>query len=133
MNRDNIDKIAKNSEDRILLAKLWDKIQNGMRRSIPANTGFLSPRELEMARYLFGEPEGLVSFGGYEDAERRMLCYLPDYLEPEWLYGEDSPVVCLRADFYEGDSLNHRDFLGGLMGCGISRESVGDICVGQGN
>ena len=133
MNRDNIDKIAKNSEDRILLAKLWDKIQNGMRRSIPANTGFLSPRELEMARYLFGEPEGLVSFGGYEDAERRMLCYLPDYLEPEWLYGEDSPVVCLRADFYEGDSLNHRDFLGGLMGCGISRESVGDICVGQGS
>lgn len=133
MNRDNIDKIAKNSEDRILLAKLWDKIQNGMRRSIPANTGFLSPRELEMARYLFGEPEGLVSFGGYEDAERRILCYLPDYLEPEWLYGEDSPVVCLRADFYEGDSLNHRDFLGGLMGCGISRESVGDICVGPGS
>lgn len=115
----------------MLLAKLWDKIQAGIRRCIPASTGFLSPRELEMARYLFGEPEGLVTFGGYPNAERRMLCYLPEYLESQWLYEEDSPVVCLRANFYEGDVLSHRDFLGGLMGCGISRESVGDICVGK--
>lgn len=133
MNRDNIDKIAKTAEDRLLLAKLWDKIGGGMRRSIPANTGFLSPRELEMARYLFGEQEGLVSFGGYEAAERRMLCYLPEYLEPDWLYCEDSPVVCLRATFYEGDSPSHRDFLGALMGSGISREAVGDICVDKGS
>ena len=27
----------------------------------------------------------------------------------------------------------HRDFLGSLMGAGISRESVGDICVGNGS
>lgn len=117
----------------MLLAKLWDKINGGMRRSIPANTGFFSPRELEMARYLFGEPEGLSSFGGYDEAQRRMLCYLPEYLEPETLWDEDSPVVCLRAVFYEGDTLSHRDFLGALMGCGISRESVGDICVDKGS
>ena len=131
MNRDNIDKIAHNPEDRILLAKLWDKISGGIRRNIPSNTGFLSPRELEMARYLFGEPEGLVAFGGYEDAQRKMLCYFPDYLEPD--FSEDSPLVCLRAEFYEKDILSHRDFLGALMGFGISRESVGDICVGTGS
>ena len=117
----------------MLLAKLWDKINGGIRRCIPANTGFLSPRELEMARYLFGEPEGLYSFGGYADSQRRMLCYLPDYLEEDALWDEDSPVVCLRAVFYEGDTLSHRDFLGALMGSGISRESVGDICVDKGS
>lgn len=132
MNRDHIDKIAKTAEDRMLLAKLWDKIQGGIRRSIPSNTGFLSPRELEMARFLFGQPEGLYSFGGFENAERKMLCYLPEYLDENWLYGEDSPAVCLRASFYQGDTPSHRDFLGALIGCGISRESVGDICVGQG-
>lgn len=127
MNRDNIDKIAQNSEDRILLAKLWDKVNSGIRRNIPSNTGFLSPRELEMARYLFGEVQGLVAFGGYEEAQRQMLCYFPDYIEPELL--QDAPMVCLRAEFYEKDTLSHRDFLGALMGFGISRECVGDICV----
>ena len=130
MNRDNIDKIAHNPEDRLLLAKLWDKIHGGIRRNIPSNTGFLSPRELEMARYLFGEAEGLVTFGGYAGAQRQMLCYFPDYLEPQ--LPEDAPMICLRAEFYEKDSLSHRDFLGALMGFGISRNSVGDICVGSG-
>ena len=130
MDRSNIEKIAQDPQDRMLLAKLWDKINAGIRRNIPANTCFLSPRELEMARYLFGRPEGLYAFGGYGDAERNMLVYLPEYLEEDSLYGEDSPVVCLRAEFYQGDSPNHRDFLGALMGAGIGRETVGDICVG---
>ena len=132
MQRSNIEKIAQNSEDKMLLAKVWDKINAGMQRTIPANTSFLSPREQEMARYLFGAQEGLAFFGGYDDAERKMLTYLPEYLEEEYLTGEDSPVVCLRATFYEGDTPTHRDFLGALMGSGISRESVGDICVGSG-
>ena len=132
MDRSNIEKIARTPEDRVLLAKVWDKIQAGMRKNIPANSPFLSPRELEMCRFLFGEAEGLHRFGGYEDAERKMLVYLPDYLESTALMEEDSPVVCLRATFYEGDTPTHRDFLGALMGAGIARETVGDICVGKG-
>jgi len=115
----------------MLLAKLWDKINAGLRKNIPASTCFLSPRELEMARYLFGEPDGLHTFGGYADAERKMLIFLPEYLEEAALYDEDSPVACLRASFYQGDTLSHRDFLGALMGAGIARETVGDICVGK--
>jgi RNA-binding protein YlmH len=133
MDRNNIDKIATNTDDRVLLAKLWDKINAGMRRNVPAATAFLSPREQEMARYLFGEPAGLCSFGGYEGAERRVLVYLPDYLDETFLYEQDSPVVCLRATFYDGDDPSHRDFLGGLMACGIARETLGDICVGKGS
>lgn len=130
MDRSNIDIIAKNSEDKVLLAKLWDKISAGIRRNIPASTCFLSPREQEMAKYLFGNQHGLFYFGGYEDAERRMLVYLPDYLDESCLFDDDSPVVCLRASFFEDDSPSHRDFLGGLMACGIARETLGDICVG---
>ena len=133
MERRNIEKIAHTPEDKVLLAKVWDKINMGLNRNIIANTCFLSPRELEMTRYLFGDVEGLIHFGGYAGAERQMLVYLPDYLEESDLYGEDSPMVCLRAAFYEGDSPSHRDFLGALMGCGIAREAVGDICVGKGS
>lgn len=132
MDRNNIEKIAKTPDDRILLAKIWDKIQAGMRRNIPANTSFLSPRELELSRFLFGNQEGLLSFGGYDDAERMMLVYLPEYLEESWLQDADSPILCLRATYHESEDLNHRDFLGALMGSGIARECVGDICVGKG-
>ena len=113
----------------MLLAKVWDKINAGMRKNIMSNTCFLSPRELEMTRFLFGDAEGLHSFGGYPGAERQMLVYLPEYLDESALYEEDSPVICLRADFYHSESPSHRDFLGALMGAGIGRETVGDICV----
>ena len=132
MDRSNIEKIAHTPEDRLLLAKVWDKINAGIRRNIPANTCFLTARELTMTRYLFGDAPGLTAFGGYENAERKMLVYLPDYLEEIALMEDDSPVVCLRAEFYEGDNPSHRDFLGALMGCGIARETLGDICVGEG-
>ncbi len=133
MDRSNIEKIAQSPEDKLLLAKVWDKITLGSRKNIVSYTAFLSPRELELCRFLFGNTEGLVRFGGYTEAERKMLIYLPDYLDEEHLYSEDSPVKCLRATFYQGDTPSHRDFLGALMGAGISRECVGDICVGCGS
>ena len=67
MDRSNIEKIAKNPEDRLLLAKVWDKINAGMRKNISANSCFLNPREMEMATRLFGAAEGLFTFGGYDE------------------------------------------------------------------
>ena len=132
MDRSNIEKIARTPEDRLLLAKLWDKVSAGMRRNIPAATCFLSPRELEMSRYLFGDADGLHTFGGFEGAERQMLIFVPEYLDMDAILEEDAPLCCLRAVFFEDDNLSHRDFLGALMGAGIGRETVGDICVGKG-
>jgi RNA-binding protein YlmH len=131
MDRSNIEKIAHNPEDRLLLAKIWDKVTVGIRRNILSATCFLSPRELDMAQYLFGNTEGLLAFGGYPDAERKMLVYLPEYLDEGVFVTDESPLVCLRAEFYQGDNPSHRDFLGALMGAGIGRETVGDICVGK--
>ncbi len=128
MNRENIDKIAQSPEDRLLLAKLWDKIHSGIHRDIPAATGFLSLREQEMARLLFGSVPSLKFWGGYPDAERKLLLYMPEYM-PDNAAG----IACLRAKFYHGDTLTHRDFLGGLLGCGIRRDCVGDICVSRGS
>lgn len=133
MDRKNIDIIAQTPEDRLLLAKVWDKINTGIRKNIPANTGFLSPREVQMCHFLFGSEPGLTAFGGYDEAERKMLCWLPEYWDENDLYSEDSPVVCLRATFWDADTPSHRDFLGALMGAGIARETVGDICVGKGS
>ena len=133
MDRANIDKIASTTEDKLLLAKVWDKIQAGVQRNILSYSCFLTQREMEMTRYLFGNLEGLYAFGGYEDAERKILVYLPEYLDESMLMSEDCPIVCIRATFFRGDTPSHRDFLGALMGSGIARECVGDICVGNGS
>ena len=132
MERSGIEKIAKTPEDRLLLAKLWDKINAGVRKNIPANTCFLSPREIELADFLFGNLPGLYRFGGYEEAERKMLVFLPDYLDESALLAEDAPLRCLEASYFEADKLSHRDFLGALMGAGIARETIGDICTAPG-
>lgn len=132
MDRSNIEKIAQTEEDKILLARLWDKISAGVRKNIPVSTCFLAPREQELTRYLFGNLPGLYAFGGYEDATRKLLVYLPEYLTEDSLF-EEADICCLRATFYEGDTLSHRDFLGALMGAGIGRETVGDICVATGS
>ena len=132
MNRENIDKIAQTQEDKILLAKLWDKINAGIHKNIPVNSCFLSLREQEMARFLFGDTVGLYSFGGYDDAERKMLVFLPDYME-ESVLPDTAALACLRATFYQGDRPTHRDFLGALIGAGIARETIGDILVNKGS
>lgn len=132
MNRNSIEKIAQTPEDKLLLSKLWDKINTGVSRNIPAVTGFLSRRELAMAEFLFGSLPGLNAFGGYDAAERRVLWYLPAYLSASDMDDEDAPIACIRAEFYENDTLSHRDFLGALMGLGIARETVGDILVRPG-
>lgn len=131
MDRKNIDKIAQTPDDRLLLAKLWDKISAGIGKNIIAHTAFLSPREQQLAHFLFGDLEGLQLFGGYSEAERKMLIYLPDYLDEDYL-AANGPIVCLQGTFYKDESPTHRDFLGALMGIGIVREAVGDILVGDG-
>ena len=131
LDRGNIEKIARTPEDRVLLAKVWDKISMGIRKNIPASTCFLAPRELEMTRCLFGQVPGLTAFGGYAEAERQMLVYLPDYLDACTLYEEDSPIACIRACVFGTEIPSHRDFHGALMGAGIARETVGDICISK--
>lgn len=129
MDKTKIEKIAQTPEDKILLSKLFDKINTGYTKNIPANTAFLSPRELEMSRFLFGSVDGLYTFGGRDEAERKMLIFLPEYMDKAWLYESDSPIVCLRASFHKSESLSHRDFLGAIIGAGIARDCIGDIYV----
>lgn len=70
-----------------------------------------------------------IFWGGYEEAERKLLGLFPDYMEPR---EEEFPLVPLTFLFREADSLSHRDFLGSFMALGIERDVIGDILAGQG-
>lgn len=127
-----IDRVAESGEDRLLLARLYDKLTGAERRCVPGVTCFLAPREQVLLRRLLPELT-LRFFGGHPEAERAVACWLPDYLDESWLLEPDGPVAAIRAAFYEKDALTHRDFLGSLMGLSIKRETVGDIFVDRGS
>ena len=126
--RELLDKLSASAEERVLLGRLWDGWERCRSRNVPEASGFLSPHEQALARQLLqalGVREGFALWGGYEGAQRRQMHFLPD-----WMDGPDEGAVrCLRCRFYETDHPTHRDFLGSLMGLGLTREKVGDILV----
>lgn len=83
----------------------------------------------------FGLPVSVFTFGGYEDAERVVAVFKPDgYPEiPREELAEQIGLTLLDVRVSGGDylkhKLGHRDYLGALMGLGITRESIGDILV----
>ncbi|MEG1720715.1 MAG: YlmH/Sll1252 family protein [Pseudoflavonifractor sp.] len=129
-----LNKTAQNPEERMLLARALDKLELARQRGVPACTGFLSPQErlcLERLLQADGHPRHLF-FGGFEGAERTICAFLPDWQEEaDWLEDEDCPVCCLRCSFPEGSNLAHPDFLGSILGLGITREKLGDLLVGE--
>jgi RNA-binding protein YlmH len=123
-----IAKCTQEPEDRLLLARVWDKYEQTERKNIPSATVFLSPRERQLAQAMLnaaGVRSGYLFDGGYEGAERTVLLFLPGWAEEP--AGDE--LVFLRASFHGGESLTHRDILGSLMGLGVVRERVGDILV----
>lgn len=128
-----LDRTGAAGDDRILLARVLDKLEQAQSRNIPAYTGFLSPQEQRMAEDLLrlagADREAFVPLGGYEGAERKLLLFLPDWLTPAEAEGQ-SPLRWLRAEYRSEYDLTHRDILGSLMGLGVVREKVGDLLVG---
>ena len=127
--REELERLAETPEERLLLAKAWDRLYTGAQRNVPAFTNFLSLREQDLVRRLFQGNLKLVFFGGFPEAERNIACFLPDYWTEDQLWGQEGPIACIHATYFQEDRLSHRDFLGGLVGSGIRRDAVGDISV----
>lgn len=109
----------------ILLARAEDTADKCEKASAPAFLGFLTEEESALIAAFFGSKKIKFGFfGGFDDAARKYLACLPDWCE-DTVY----PITAVTFTFRECDVLSHRDFLGALMGLGISRECVGDILV----
>lgn len=120
-----------NDEEKLLVRRAYDKLEAAEKRYSQTCTGFLNEREQDI---LLSEFEKLdttkaIFVGGYENAERRVLVFVPEYLELD----ENELLCAVRCSYYKDYELTHRDFLGALMGLGIERETVGDIVVDKKN
>ena len=127
-------KLSADPEERLLLARALDKLELCRTRNIPAHTQFLSLTEQAAAERLIaasGHPAHFF-WGGFGDAERKLCVFLPDWMSPEdWRLDADCPLSAVRIACPPGCGLTHRDYLGSILGLGITREKVGDLLVGE--
>lgn len=112
-------------ETRLLLSRLDDLVYKSYCGEFEG-FGFLNELEVSIAhKYLDNLRIQHCFYGGYPQAAR-MYLYLTDDIS------SFDDVTALKI-IAKGDSvLTHRDFLGSLMGLGISRECVGDILLKDG-
>ena len=115
----------------LLVAKIQDKLIRAEKKNIPVAFGFLDPAEQAAARQILQQQHTVRYFfsGGFSGAERAFLFLLPDYLEEETFPVSDY-IAAFAAKVPFGVP-THRDFLGSLLGLGITRECVGDILVSE--
>ena len=115
-----------------------------------ASSGFLTPQECAAAaRYLKKTGVSFEFVGGYDAAERRMALILPgwcadldDETRAETVKAEADglivPLLIERDSYLTAHPedvkrpIGHRDYLGALLGLGVDRSRVGDICVFDG-
>jgi RNA-binding protein YlmH len=132
-----------------LAGRIKDLATRAYMNSFVTHTDFLSVSELATFYQILAS-EGVSSnvheycgaryvvYGGYKDAERAMVCFLPDYLgEEAFLMAEESENSVLKCVQIKpvnnkfADDLNHRDYLGSIMNLGIERDQIGDILSGD--
>lgn len=109
--------------------RLLDLSRQADRKGIVLFSDFLNLNEQNIFHSLQKELYTTTKlFGGYEQAERQMVAFIPDALCYEWFY----PLVCIHAvPQYPkyAEKLTHRDVLGALMHLGLDRSKIGDIVL----
>lgn len=125
------------TESELLTAHLSDKLALCRKNDMLVFSRFLDFTERsEAARFCASRKASSVFYGGYDDAERTLCVFLPDFFSadmfPSYFYEnpDDCPVCAVRCECAAGSPpLSHRDYLGSLLALGIKRTSVGDILV----
>lgn len=119
-------------EAAVIKAELADADRDSYTKNIFKSIGFLSLSE-QMIYYRlkpdFLNPENYLD-GGYEDADRAVAMFLPDYMDLSLARRETIAAVSVRPlNRKFSEELNHRDYLGALMNLGIERSCIGDIMI----
>ena len=134
--------VPDSKELKLFYARLDDLEKKALGNSV-AHSSFLTPSEVYKAEKYFeakGIKDKICFFGGYEDAGRKQIFLLPQYIVDS-ADGDKDAIYSMIEDEIEASictlkikgsgfrTLTHRDYLGSILALGIEREKLGDICV----
>lgn len=116
-------------EDKLILSRAEDALKITEQRFSVHTVGFLNPHQRSLIlKNIYPRQDVKMFFeGGYEDAERTLFISAPEYEEVDIA----SILKVIKISGRDVDKLTHRDYLGSLMGLGITRENIGDILVSE--
>ena len=116
-------------EEKIFKAHIMDRHGDCFNKNFKTVTEFLN---LNQQTIINGMKKDFYAsyklWGGYDDAERKVLCFYP-----QWDDGDMSEFLKIIKVSHSGyKQLSHRDYLGSVLSLGISRDYIGDILVFDG-
>ncbi len=120
-------------EEQILRKRFSDLANSADRREAVLYSDFLNLNEQNIFHHSKTELPRIkyFAYGGYVDAERKILCFYgkEDSVEESDL---EYPITCIKVEPINqkfSDDLNHRDFLGAVINLGLDRTKIGDILI----
>ncbi len=134
MNKQEILKQYNKEDDRLLVAKILDKIEFAQTRNKITNTDFLDMYQNMLVHKILNslKIKNYIFYGGFEEAERKIVIFYPDKFNENIIQKNHSNIISIIEIILPNElkgKYNHRDYLGGLMKLGIKREKIGDIVV----
>lgn len=124
----------KKQDDKILLAQILDKIEFSKQREKIEYTDFLDMYQDALVKNFMKKIdfENYILFGGFENAERKVLILYPEKYNINMIeknYSKIMKVIRINLNEEEKGMYSHRNYLGGIIKLGMKREKVGDILV----
>ena len=124
----------KEKDDKILLAQVSDKIEMCENKNKIEYTDFLDLAQIELVQNYIDKLkiENYMSYGGFEQAERKMFVIYPEKFNSTVVEKNLASIVKIvriqLPDELKG-KYTHRDYLGALLNLGVDRSVVGDILI----
>ena len=121
-------------DDKILLAQVSDKIEMCENKNKIEYTNFLDLAQIELVQNYIDKLkiENYISYGGYEQSERKLFVIYPEKFNSTVVEKNLVSIVKIvriqLPDELKG-KYAHRDYLGAVIKLGVKREKVGDIIV----
>lgn len=123
-----------NLEEKLLIAKLTDKIKECKTKNKIVNTEFLNMHQKNIVQKELNrlKERNYIFFGGYENANSELLIIYPQKLPTEIV--EDNIKNIIKAIKIKLPKeligkYEHRNYLSAVMMQGLERERIGDIIV----
>ena len=119
-------------EDKLLISKIIDKVNNFNTRNKMVYTDFLDPYQKQLVKKFLKEikQENFLFLGGYSEAERECLLLYPDYISNiEKIKSEVVNIIEIKLPNEVKGKYNHKNYLSMIMKLGMRREKTGDIII----
>lgn len=134
MNKEELLQGYKKQEDRICLSQVLEKVEKSRFNERLESTNFLDMYQISLVEGFLKKNQisNYILYGGYENAERKVLIIYPEKYTTEMIEKNyDKLINLVRIELNVNDTvkLTHRNYLGAIVKLGLSREKVGDIVV----